>query len=64
MSGNGFRITCEDLATGESSTVEIVSGDFMLIPTGTCYLHKVAKYTNGTVVLTLKGYAPLRGETS
>ena len=57
----GFRITCEDLATGQSSTVTIAEGDFMLIPTGACYLASTQRYEkSGTTVLTLKDHRPLR----
>ena len=53
-----FRITVEDLATGETGVMEVASGDYMLIPLGSCYLHSTARHANGTVVLTLKDHQP------
>jgi hypothetical protein len=54
----GFRITCEDLETGETQTMHAAAGDFMLIPFAPCYLHHTQWHANGTVVLTLKDHQP------
>lgn len=54
----GFRVTCEGLETGETQTVDVGAGDFLLIPFAPCYLHHTQSYGNGTVVLTLKNHQP------
>lgn len=53
-----FRVTVEDLETGEKHAVEIAEGDYALIPTGSCYLDGQNWYANGTVQLTIKGHHP------
>jgi hypothetical protein len=56
---SGFRVTVEDLETGEKQSRVVSEGDYMLIPFAPCYLHSAQRYGNGTVSVTLKGYAPL-----
>ena len=53
-----FRVTVEDLDTGEKQAVEIAEGDFLLIPFGGCYLANTAKHANGTVQLTVRDHRP------
>jgi hypothetical protein len=54
-----FRVTVEDLETGEKSVVEIAAGDYILIPFAPCYLaHTNAYPGKGTVVLTIKDHRP------
>jgi hypothetical protein len=55
---NGFRVTVEDLETGEKQSQVVSEGDYMLIPFAPCYLHSAQRYGNGTVTVTLKGHAP------
>lgn len=54
----GFRVTVEDLATGEKQSRIVAEGDYMLIPFAPCYLHSAQRYGNGTVSVTLKGHSP------
>jgi len=49
-----IRVTITDLETGEEDVVE-VGDDYLLICAGSCYLHHVQAYKNGTHVLTIKG---------
>ena len=49
----GTRVTCEDLDTGESESIEI-RDNFLLITDGYYHLTNEQHYANGTVVLTLK----------
>lgn len=58
-----FRVTVEDLETGDRNELTIGPGDYVLIPTGSCYLHHAQVSKNGTVQLTLKGYSPGGGES-
>ena len=55
---NGFRVTVEDLATGQKQSRVVTEGDYMLIPFAPCYLHTAQRYGNGTVMVTLKNHAP------
>lgn len=48
MSADYFRITVEDLATGERQVWEIAAGDYMLIPTGDCHVSGFVRHNNGT----------------
>ncbi len=55
----GFRVTVEDLDTGEKQAMEVAAGDFMLIPFAPCFLeHTQMHPAAGTVVLTLKNHRP------
>lgn len=62
MSGaalDGFRVTVEDLATGDRQSMIVHSGDYVLIPFAPCHLaHTQADLIAGTHVLTVKGYRP------
>lgn len=53
-----FRVTVEDLETGDRQAVEIAEGDFILIPVGGCYLANRAQHANGTVQLTIRDHHP------
>ena len=50
---SGTRVTCEDLATGESES-KVIRDDWVLITDGVYALDGLQQYGNGTVVLTLK----------
>jgi hypothetical protein len=54
----GFKITVEDLDRGESQSMVVHEGDYMLIPFEPCYLHGAQVHANGTVMLTVKGWSP------
>lgn len=49
-----IRVTIEDLATGETETVE-VKDDYLIVAAGTCNVEHVQSYANGTHILTVKG---------
>lgn len=56
----GFRVTCEDLDTGDTKTMIVYPGDFMLIPFAPCRLVSTQRYPKaGTMQLTLRGYGPV-----
>lgn len=50
---HGTRVTCEDLGTGETESIEI-SDNYILVTDGCYQLTNEQHYANGTVVLTLK----------
>lgn len=52
-----FKVTVEDLETGEKQSMVVSDGDYMLIPFAPCYLHHT-QMSNGSVQLSLKGHAP------
>lgn len=54
-----FRVTVEDLETGDRGVMEVAEGDYMLIPFGSCRLDSFVRHANGTVQLVLKGHQPL-----
>lgn len=57
MSG-GTRVTCEDVATGESET-QVIENDWLVICDGDRYLDGIQAYpSTGTVVLTIKRTEP------
>lgn len=58
-----FRVTMEDLATGERETREVRAGDYVLIPFAPCHLVKERHCATGTVVLTLAGRTPTYGSS-
>jgi len=54
-----FRVTVEDLKTGDRQIMEFGSGDYVLIPFAPCYRASVDAYpTKGTHVITVKGRRP------
>lgn len=55
---NGFRVTVESLDDGESQSMVVSEGDYMLIPFAPCHLHYTQRSANGTVQVTLKGHSP------
>lgn len=54
-----FRITVEDLDTGDKQVREFAEGDYVVTTLGDCYLDRVNTYSNGTVQLTIKNHLPL-----
>ncbi|PXY33579.1 hypothetical protein BAY59_10890 [Prauserella coralliicola] len=59
MASKGFRVTVEDLDTGETESKVVAPGDYLLITIAPCRLSSVSQYPkSGTVQLTLKGYQP------
>lgn len=58
MGDKGFRVTVEDLESGETGTRVVGVGDYILMPFAPCYLDGIVQHSNGTVQLTLKGHAP------
>lgn len=53
-----FRVTVEDLETGELQSMVVASGDYILIPFAPCVLSHTQRHATGTVQLTLKGHRP------
>lgn len=60
----GFKVTVEDLDNGDTQSMVVGEGDYMLIPFAPCYLHAAQKHGNGTVQLTIKNHAPKPVEQS
>lgn len=56
----GFKVTVEDLDSGETQSRVVYEGDYMLIPFAPCYLHHTQASANGTTVVTLKDHRPSR----
>lgn len=54
----GFKVTVEDLDNGETQSMVVAPGDYMLIPFAPCRLHAAQKHGNGTVQLTIKEHRP------
>lgn len=55
----GFRVTVEDLDTGEKQSRVVAPGDYMLIPFAPCYLAGTqVQPGKGTVQLTIKDHRP------
>lgn len=50
-----LTVTAVDNETGETQSVQVADGDYVLIPTSPCYLAATAVHANGTHVLTVKG---------
>jgi hypothetical protein len=50
---SGTRVTCTDVDTGQSDSVEIMN-NYVVITDGTYYVAHEQRHANGTVVLTLK----------
>lgn len=57
----GTRITCTDVATGESESA-VIRDDYLLVTDGRVYLDSRQTYANGTTVLTIKRKVDPRGE--
>lgn len=53
-----YRITTEDLATGDTEAVEIAEGDYVLVATGKCRVTGEHRHASGTVQLTVKHHFP------
>lgn len=54
----GFRVTVEDLATGDTQSMICAPGDMMLIPFAPCYKHSSQHHANGTTIITVKDHHP------
>jgi hypothetical protein len=51
-----LRVVATDLLTGESGTVDLPAGEYLLLTTEPCHLASTQAYpTKGTHVLTVKG---------
>jgi hypothetical protein len=53
-----FRVTVEDLETGDVQSMQVAAGDYMVIPFEPCYLDRTQRNGNGTVQLTLRKHSP------
>jgi hypothetical protein len=54
-----FRVTVEDLTTGDRQVMEFAPGDYVLIPFGPCYRDGVQVYPlKCRHVTTIGGYGP------
>lgn len=57
-----LTVTAVDNETGETNTVHVPDGDYLLICTNPCWLDGVQTHANGTHVLTVKGRQPRAAE--
>lgn len=55
MSEIAVQVTARDVATGESGVKDVPLHDYFVLTTGDCHVDQVTSYSNGTVVLTIKG---------
>lgn len=53
-----FRVTVEDLETGDSHSAEVAAGDYVMVAFAPCHLHHVQRHATGTVQLTLRDHRP------
>lgn len=59
MSAHQFRVTVEDLVTGDKQVMEFAPGDYVLIPFAPCHRSSMQAYPrSGTHVITLKDHRP------
>lgn len=59
MAEHEFRVTVEDLTTGDRQITEFAPGDYVLIPFGPCYRDGVQVYPlERRHVITIRGYGP------
>lgn len=59
MKGKGVEVTCRDLETGESDTMIVAAGDYVLIVVEPCRLHHTNVWHNGaTHQLTIRDRIP------
>jgi len=55
----GTRVTCEDLATGDSDSA-VIENDYVIVVDGNRYVDGIVAYPkSGTVVVTIKRRAAL-----
>lgn len=54
LAGKDLRITCTDLATGESETMEIMNGQYIVVCGADRYVAHEQAHGNGTNVVTIK----------
>ena len=50
-----LRITVEDLATGETQSRDLPSGDYFLLTAEPAYVDGIRVFKNGTHLVTIKG---------
>jgi len=54
-----FRVTVDDLETGEQRVMEFAAGDYVLIPFAPCHRSSISAYPkSGTHVITIKDHRP------
>lgn len=53
-----FRVTVEDLQTGDKQVIEVAGGDYVLNTFGGCYLDTMQRYANGTIQVNIRDHAP------
>jgi hypothetical protein len=53
-----FRVTVEDLQTGDKQVVEVTEGDYVINTFEPCYLDTRQTYLNGTVQVFIKDHRP------
>jgi hypothetical protein len=51
------RVTVVDEQTGETETITVPDGEYLLTVTDPCYLANTQAFANGTHILTIKGRA-------
>lgn len=54
-----FRVTVEDLKTGDRKVTEVAAGDYVLTTFDPCYVASAQRYLKaGTVVVTIRDHRP------
>jgi hypothetical protein len=55
---NWFRVTVEDLQTGDKQVIEVAEGDYVINAFEPCYLNTVQRYSGDTVQVFIKDHRP------
>jgi|1185.fasta_scaffold173733_2 hypothetical protein len=53
-----FRVTVEDLQTGDKQVIEVAEGDYVINAFEPCYLESRQTYLNGTVQVFIRDHRP------
>lgn len=53
-----FRVTVEDLQTGDKEVIEVAAGDYVINTFKPCYLNTVQRYAGDTVQVFIKNHRP------
>jgi hypothetical protein len=56
-----FRVTVEDLETGDKQVIEVAEGDYVINTFDPCYLGTMQRYGGDTVQVFIKNHRPAAG---
>lgn len=58
MSAQGYKVTVEDLDTGETTTTRVARGDYLLLTFEPCHDSHHVTYGNGVAQITIRDHQP------